>query len=218
MTGKDAVLQVMVNLNRLNTASNRVIQPEVVLLMLNKAALKLTKEKYFFNINRGIASNDREGFQKNQYSTDELNSLVVTASINAVNGVAPLPSDYLFHVRHSVIIKRADNSETVSHTPKLQKIDNLGEVYSDPFNKPNEVEPVSFFSDNYIQSDAGTGNTVTKILFNYLKKPEEITLTSVVKLAFIDDVIDAAVTLILDTWESPRMATQPQINEIFKIK
>ena len=72
MNGKQAILKLKANLNKLDTASNRTVRPEYALLFLNDVYSKLVGAKY-----EQQGPQDSSGFQLNQKLSDELNYLSV---------------------------------------------------------------------------------------------------------------------------------------------
>lgn len=216
MTGKDLVLETKAKLNQLDTAANRAVRPEMVLLFLNDAYKKLVRAKYADNGGR----EDTTAFQFTQLTTDELNhvtgthSLVPVKSLTEDNIYEITPTDapnYWIHLKSKIRVKAGDKESW--QTPSLKTLDVIGTIEGDPFNASIYVDPAIYFEDGKIKIPV-TGFTVPNYLITYLKKVTPITLEGTVLAPFEDQIVDSAVTAILENWKDGRVTTQMSATKI----
>jgi hypothetical protein len=141
--------------------------------------------------------------------------------------------DYYFTLQDEADINVDDCSHTLTGPPWNRAIvrpvthDEYSMLIRDPFNKPNEefVLKLVYNTDNtintqYIELIAGTGIKIQNYYLRYLRKPKnmhwantnEDDIINNISCELADEVqeemIDRAVTLTLETIESPRFATQ----------
>lgn len=207
MTGKDLALQLKVKLNRLDTASNRTLRPEVALVFLNDVYKKLVRSKY----KKNITVADETTFQNNQLITDELNYLSVPKEVDVLGGGTGVPyfvnisefEDYMVHLNSS-IRTNVTGKESWCYDPEIVTLDQLGYKLNDPFNKPVFGKPILYFEENKIKFPHDGTFQVTKYKMTYLKFPETITLEDDVLAPFTEEIVDKAVVAILENWKDQR--------------
>lgn len=218
MTGKDLVLNLKAKLNKLDSAANRAVRPEMALLFLYDAYIKLIRAKYADN----GGQEDTTAFQFTQLTTDELNHITAThvfseLEVDEAMGTTGLPiSDipaYWIHLRNKAKVKLG--TKEAWKTPSLKTLDVIGTVEDDPFNSPTFNDPIVFFEDSRIKF-LTEGFEVSDVFVSYIKKPEKLTLESEVLAPFTDEIEDAACTLILENWKDGRIQTQLTATKVLK--
>lgn len=217
MTGREAVLRLKVKLNQLDTASNRTVRPEKVLLFLNDAYEKLAQAKYKRNHQQ-----DETGFQFNQLATDDLNHLTRNFSITPtvendtyVINISDIPN-YWIHLKSSLKVKYG-NVEKWVWDPNYCTLDTVNTTKNDPFNHTIPSKPVVYFEENKIKILVN-GFSILEYKITYYHKPSEITLESVLNIPFIDEVIDTATTLMLENWGDQRFQTKTVLDTAIEQK
>lgn len=213
MNGKDAILITMAKLNRLDTASNRMIRPEMVLLFLNEALTTLVKRKYSQS-----NPNDQESFQRNQLMADELNvftkqhTAVPTKVLNEYQvDISTIP-DYYVGLWFYVLSGKGDKEKLATNL-NYKTLDTVGSALQDPFNKPTYLSPIIYFANNKIMLPASDFE-IKFVYCTYLMQTIKIEESKEITFNIIDEVIDLATTMILETWESRRVATKLQLDNM----
>lgn len=213
MNGKQAILRLKAELNQLDTASNRTVRPEYALLYLNKAYDKLAKAKY-----QKQGNEDTTAFQLNQFLTDELTHLTVPTEVTPTKVEDEYIIDtlelnnYWTCLRLSVKVNY-NYKEYWVHNVNNKTLDTVNTVESDPFNRSCILYPVVYFEDSKIKIIAKDFE-VSKCKITYYRTPKPITLESEIEAPFADDIIDAAVALILENWGDPRTDTVVAVNKV----
>ena len=213
MNGKQAILKLKANLNKLDTASNRTVRPEYALLFLNDVYSKLVEAKY-----EQQGPQDSSGFQLNQKLSDELNYLTVPKVVipSKVGDLYTVDIDslenYLHMLRMELSIKVGTKTGVVKD-PNITSLDTLGPGLDDPFNGSTPRNPVIYYEDNKIKIVAPNFE-VTSVTTIYLRNPDPITLEGEIKCPFIDDVIDMTAVKILEIWEDQRATSLVSVNKL----
>lgn len=125
---------------------------------------------------------------------------------------------YMFHVQSTanIGISCADKWSFV----RLVQQNNFEVILRDPFNKPSPSYPVMYFEEGDIYVCAGDG-VVNDFLLTFIKYPKEICLGTYGKLYqecelsehVQKEIIQLAVSIILENIGSPRTQSQIQVNE-----
>lgn len=217
MIGSELVTRLKAELNQLDTSSNRTVRPEMALLFLNNAYLKLSRAKY--KLSAGVV--DDTAFQVTQLTTDELNHLTTSVyTIPVLSSdpepvytvdVATLPG-YRYHLRSKIEIEYKQIRKWVSDI-SYKTLDTMNPTTLDPFNKPSPLEPVVYFESGKIVIPF-SGFTVKNYYITYQKFPDQITLVSDCVAPFIDEIVTAAAGLILESWGDPRAQSILAINKV----
>jgi hypothetical protein len=221
MLGSQLVVRVKAKLNQLDTTSNRTVRPEMALLFLNDAYLKLTRAKY----HHSTGGADDTAFQMTQLTTDELNHLTIPITLPAVLvagstdefevSISSMPN-YWVHLRTKVEILYKGTSRWVSDI-NYKTLNTTNPATLDPFNKPTPLQPTVYFEAGKIKLPVN-GFTVKNIAVTYLRFPETITLTSECTAPFLDEIVDIAAALIGAEWGDPVTPALVALNEAIKAK
>jgi hypothetical protein len=212
MTGKQAILQLKAKLNQLDTAANRTVRPEMALLFLNNAYDKLAEAKY---------AKTQEGdshFESNQLAKDELNHLTVPTELVPTKvgdeyeiAISDI-ENYWIHLRSSVrVVSNAKNYWITDLNFKT--LDTVNTIEDDPFNRSEAKFPVVYFEGNKIKIIA-KDFIVDKYKITYYRKPKTITLDEVIEAPFADDIVDAAVVMMLENWGDPRTQSKMTVDKV----
>ncbi len=114
------------------------------------------------------------GFEKSQRSIDDIRTLVESDKVLLINnGVAPLPSDYLFFVKADVLMDKG-NCKGVKGRLYIRQHDD--EFENSPFDKSNfewRVVNGLFITEGVKVFDDGTF-TNKQIIMSYIRKPKYI--------------------------------------------
>lgn len=114
------------------------------------------------------------GFEKSQRSIDDIRTLVESDKVLLINnGVAPLPSDYLFFVKADVLMDKG-NCKGVKGRLHIRQHDD--EFENSPFDKSNfewRVVNGLFITEGVKVFDDGTF-TNKQIIMSYIRKPKYI--------------------------------------------
>lgn len=219
MTGKQLLLKVKAQLNQLDTASNRTVRPEMVLLFVNDVYTKLVRAKYADNGGQV----DTTAFQFTQLTTDELNYLTVPKEVtpafdenNSEYFVEMSEFDnYWVHLRSKIKVK-SDSVEKWMSNPNYKTLDTIGPALADPFNTPEFNDPILYFEDNKIKFPV-SGFEVSKYSMTYLRKPAPIAYSDdELGIPFEDEIIDGAAYKILASWGDNRVSSDMTVNKILK--
>ena len=212
MTGKELILQLKAKLNHLDTASNRVVRPEMALLFLNDSYIKLARAKY----SRTYEQDDTH-FQGNQLISDDLNHLTKVFA----GSVEDLDSEYVvntlqiadYWVRTRLEV-RVSSGNATKWTGKLnyRTLDKISPALEDPFNKPSYNEILVYEAQNSIRIPKGDF-TISDFKVTYLAKPALIVQEEEVPAPFEDEIVDLAVLAMLEGWESPRVQSKLGIDQ-----
>lgn len=190
---------------------------------LNKGQLELVKRKY-----NGF-NQERKGFEQSQQRIDDLRSLLIkdyssettfNEDAYAPTGFyvdsATIPADNLFIISHrSAIIynyptityetingKRSPiNGKDKIVFNRTSQSDDIYKLLYDPFNTTKAGKPLADINENQINIYTNKSFVVTKVIFNYLKRPRLIHIKNNVSCELAehlhDEVIQYAVDLFL---------------------
>lgn len=214
MTGKQAIIQLKVKINQLDTASNRTVRPEQALLFLNNAYLKLAKAKYKNNNQQG----DTTGFQLNQVTTDELNHLTKVQELvpnqegDEYNISTSDIDNYWIHLRSELEIKVGAKEKWIK-SPNYTSLDVLGTAVVDPFNETIPSSPITFFEDNKIKVLVKDFEVKTHKVV-YYSKPVVIANDEEIKAPFADEIVDMAAVMMLENWGDQRATSLLSVNKV----
>ena len=219
MTGNQLITRLKVKLNQLDTSSNRVVRPEVALLFLNEAYLKLVRAKY--KLSTGIP--DETHFQGTQLVTDELNHLTTSAQLPMVLGTDPETTyelavsdipNYWIHLRSRLQVSYKGTSAWVSDI-NYKTIDTLNPSTLDPFNRPEPLNPTLYFDNGKLKSPC-SGYTVLNIHVSYLKYPTPIIALEECIAPFQDEIVNMAAIMILEDWGDVRSQSLAAVEQLVK--
>ena len=221
MVGSELVIRVRAKLNSLDTSSNRTVRPEMALLFLNDAYVKLTRAKY--RASSGVP--DDSAFQATQLSTDELNHLTTSSYITPVITTDPEPvyainlntlAGYRYHLRSKIKVDYKGTSKWVTDI-NYHTLNTSNPATLDPFNRPEPLNPTIYFEGNNLLVPVN-GFTVTDYYITYLKFPETITLVSDCVAPFLEELVDTAALLILESWGDARAQTLLSSNKAVSVE
>jgi len=210
MVGSEMIIKLKAKLNSLDTYSNRTVRPEMALLFLNDAYIKLSRAKY--KASSGVI--DDSAFQATQLSTDDLNHLTKSDYITPVVTSDPDPvysidlstlTRYRYHLRSKIQIGYKDKTLWVTDI-NYHTLNTSNPATLDPFNRPEPLNPTVYFEGNKLLIPV-KGFTVPNYYITYLQFPETITQTSDCVAPFVDEIVDVAAFLILESWGDARAQT-----------
>lgn len=198
------------------------IQPEQKMYWLNIAQDRLISQKLFGNNPKGTV------YDLSQERVDNIRTLIKTTTISpGTNGgygsksyIFTLPEDYRYFDKFTSSGNRIGlNGSTFSGIFNLDII-NRSEIdlYTTipGVNKPELFKLKGFIEgDNLIViSDAYT--TLTNGILRYIKIPTKFTDSSITDLPehLHQEIVSEAVALILNSFESPRVGMQTELNKI----
>lgn len=187
---------------------------------LNKGQLELVKRKY-----NGL-NQERRGFEQSQQRIDDLTDIVVKdepvdtkfkENSNAPTGyfvdTAKIPNDNLFIISHrsQITYKYPEVSyETIdgSRSPtngkskivfnRVSQSDDVYKLLYDPFNTSKANKPLADFSDTNLNVYTDKTFLVTKVIFNYLKKPRLINIKDNVSCELAEHLHDEVIQIASD--------------------
>lgn len=140
-----------------------------LLAYLNKSQTQLVKEKL-------------QDFERTQYITDELRTLVIDANLGpTVVGTTTeitLPENYNVLVKHEVTV--SSNCGTIKVPGLISKLEYIGKMLQDPFWKPIAEEPLYYIIGNKIIYEIPDNNfNIVSTKITYIKKEAQITISDV---------------------------------------
>lgn len=209
MTGTELILALKLQLNQLDTGSNKTLYTEVALDFLNKAYKELVRAKYSADV-----PND-DYFGKNQKVDDELNHLVMTHTFGGQGKVFSKSIDaidrYFFYLD-------TENMEVAGNSIIELAIKPVGKnsvTKHDPFSKAENLYPTVTFANNSIVYEIGDASLLSGNII-YLALPNTITTTSNCIAPFTDEIIDTATVMILESWKDERVSSKIPIDQAIK--
>jgi len=204
MTGSEFVARVKVRLNRLDSNSYSDILPEEILFFGSDALKKLTVRLYRGQID---AKTPPEGIALYLASVD-----AVTPEVLLVENKVAIPSDFLLIKDMEVFVKVDQESGWVParYLTTRTSVSKL----TDPWSKSFPDNPAYELVENNIVFPISNEEFVCeKIKVEYLKKPDELTTSSIIEFPFEDELESETTTLILENLESRRLSTQPTVSK-----
>lgn len=213
MTGREALVKLKIQINKLDTDSNKVLYPEVGLVFLNNTYRSLVEAKY------SMDPNNKTGMSKGQKVEDELMHLITrynltgpTDSEGKIEVESSAIEDYLYYLDTDELICSGVKTLEVRSKPAGRN----AVAASDPFNKPSITYPtLQQYEGKLVYSFFVPNAEVTGKLV-YLKKPPIITLDDEFEMPFPIELINTAATEILENWEDQRFASKTQIDQATK--
>lgn len=210
MNGNDLLLDLKIQINKLDTGSNKTLYPEVGLAYLNDAYLSLVKAKYAMDNQSGT------GMSKGQKSEDELMHLIAeynisltTDSSNEIRIASDLVEDYLYYLDTDKLTCDGVAVLEVREKPAGRS----SVARQDPFNKPTKLYPILQQLDNSLVYTFGNEGAEIEGVLLYLKSPKEITLAEETECPFCDEIVNTAAIEILENWEDQRYASKAQLDQ-----
>jgi len=205
MTGAQFITYVEAKLNRLDSSAYQDIRPEEVLLYANDAlkylSLNFDLGTYSRSLDRGAILN-------------YLASLTASAKdVNLTDNAVVLPK--LLKMKDlSVFVTVGEGDTQETGWVSTRDLDNVKTFDRDenPFLHSYPDSPGYRLIDGKITFVAN-GFTCSKINYDYLKFPDEITEGSNLTYVFMKELEDHTVTLLLETLESRRIQSQPAVSK-----
>jgi len=205
MTGAEFITFVKAKLNRLDTNAYEDIRPEEVLLYANDAYKNLILN---FDIGKYSPALDSEVI-KNYLAKLH----VITGEVALTENAVAMPE--LLKIKDMkvfVTIGAGDDEET--GWMKTRNLDNIKNTSREDnvMRRSFPEEPVYRLTDSKIKFEVNNF-TCSKIIYEYLKKPVEITEISSIDFIYMKELQDATVTSILETLESRRLQSQAVVSK-----
>jgi hypothetical protein len=198
--------------------------PEEIDYWLNEAQDRFIKQRLFGNNYR------QEKYDQNQKRIDDLRNILInvtgltltssTLGVNVKEVTLPISdanSPYLFY-NHSTVYNNTSNALQVYTTVKFE---NISDYLKDFINNPYIRRPlITFYGDKiaFIYSDEFVPVTCDLV---YFKRPKKLVLgtpgtyeTNTCELAIHthSEIVDIAVSLVIENTENPRVQTFEQLN------
>jgi len=203
MTAEVFVTHVQVKLNRLDTNAYEDVRPEEVIFFANDALKLLT-----LGLDLGLYSQivnkpaimvymaDLIKIQPELALTD--NKVALPASVLRLKGLEAF-----------VVIE----SESGWMDTRAQNNENNPDRESNTFLKSYPDTPNYRLIDGDIKFETQDNWNCTKVRYDYLAVPTEITDASTLVYPFMEELEDKTVTLILENLEARRLQTQPSVSK-----
>ena len=215
MTELEAAQKFKVEVNKLDRASLIDVRFEKIIHYLNKASLFLVKSKY----------NGKEPgpgrLEVNHPVTDDLKILITEATTDVADGgsgstTVPFEVDHLYFIAARIKTLCDDgegNTNSAWHEGRYVKPERVYKELESPFNKSRVDDPMITIVGNALVVYNTDFDLDEEVTIKYLKAPNTITGgATVMELPFADEIIDTAVTMALENFESIRIKTQPEVN------
>lgn len=224
MTIAEAHIDLQLGLDKIGSVAPELSVEEAD-LWINKAYLRYIKTHYGKNnlYQLGYEENqkrreDLKGLIKTKYGKPEKLSSSYKVSLNTLYDDEAFSSqtteEYMFLVKLEASITTNNCTNIVEL--KIVDQDKLGRIKFDPFNKSNYSAPKAYYEDDsiYILGDF----TVNYVNITYIKYPEKVKYGSVYSTPTADveftiskhthdEIIQLAVTLIIENYMSQRVQT-----------
>lgn len=215
MTELEAAQKFKVEINKLDRSSLIDVRIEKVLHYLNKAALFLVKKKYKGN-------DPGPGRLETMHPVlDDLKVLLKEATTDVADGLSPntpvpFETDHLYYISSRIKTVCAKTGNSAWHEGRYVKPERVYKEQESPFNKSKFDDPMVTISDNKLVVYNEGFDIDEWVTIKYLKAPNLITGSSAdqMELPFADEIIDIAVAMALENFESQRIKTQPGINVV----
>jgi hypothetical protein len=162
--------------------------------------------------------------EKTQEITDDIRSLIVPKDISIVQDpldsqkyIAPIPTDYLRLVAHSILY--ADGSKCIRSD--LTRYAELATTKRNPNTAPNKQFPIILQYEGYFEIDSGS-TVPTKLKLTYCKKPTFATTgqpgTRIVNLPddSIEKILKITVTNLFNKTADERTQSSYQLQETYQ--
>lgn len=221
--------------NKGSSLSGLSFEPEEIDMYLNQSMFRFIEQRAYGG------NPKRESLEETQKRVDDLRNLIksyntstfTTNSDNKVNGkFVNLPTGYRHAIQEECLITY-NNCNNISSTKRVDVVpithDRYNKIKKDPWNKPYEDlvirlshEEVS--SNEVFELITDGSYTVTTYYLTYLKTPAEMrygttydVLTTDVQCELSEhthrEIVELAARIAIETIESPRVATYPQIQK-----
>jgi len=205
MTGAEFITYVKVKINRLDTAAYEAVDPEEILFYgreaMKRISLDFDKGVYRGTLNSATYLNYLASITKTEpekVCTDGAIALPLLLKLKDVQAYVTVGA----------------NSGWVPCEPETNESNSLRE--NNPFEKSFVDMPNYRLIDDKIQV-VQNGFTCSKIKYEYLKYPDEITEVSIINVPYQSELEDMTATLVLENLESRRIETQPAISRSLNI-
>ena len=230
MTIQEMHIAFKLKFDKLDLLEYPNIEPEAIDFLLNQSQLRLLKTKYQPN------NNYKVGFEGSQKRIDDLRTLVKSASQDSLTSYlmdddtnvriyeATLPTDYFYMVKLRVKVEKAGVGTAIK-SPRQVQHDDISVFISDPFDGPKYRNPLAMFAGTKVQIVTDGTFQVTKVFFDYLKKPLDLSIdatgvntptgyTNVSEFPeqVHQEIVDYAVEMSLENIESPRFQSTQVVN------
>lgn len=209
MTGTELLLALKLQLNQLDTGSNKTLYTEVGLDFLDKAYKVIVRSKY------SADAPEDDYFGKNQKVDDELNHLIKPLPFSGNGPLFKLPisdiTGYFFYLD-------TDNLRTGGlnvHELRIKPVGKISTASQDPFNRPEKLYPTVSMYDNSIVYEIDDTSDIEGTLM-YLGLPELITLNDECIAPFTDEIVDTAAVMILESWKDERVQSKLPVDQALK--
>lgn len=213
MTGLEAAQAFKVEVNKLDRSSQIDLRIEKILHYLNKAQLFLVRKK-----NKG----DEPGpgrLEVNHPVLDDLKALITeeTMDLSAVDletteALVPFDDNHLYYIASQIETSKGECSPTWCNG-RYVKPERVYMEMQNPFNKSVVGDPIVSIIGNNL-AVYNTDFVIDNVKIKYLRRPAVLDVTTIIEVPFEDEIIDIAVTMAIENFESERVKTQPGINVV----
>ena len=213
MTELEAAQKFKVEINKLDRSSLIDVRIEKINHYLNKAALFLVKRKY---------KGDNPGPGRLEVLhpvADDLKVLIKEFAPDEINGGGPeteidFETDHLYYLSSRVQTSSEKCTVPGWAEGRYVKPERVYKELNSPFNGSSFDDPMVTFSDDKLVI-YNPDFEVEGVKIKYLSAPRLMTASSSqMELQFADEIIDTAVSMALENFESERIKTQPAMNVV----
>lgn len=167
MTVADMHYDFKKKLNKVDSEQNRNLLIPEIDWALNEA------QELFIKMIAEPRQRSHMGFEKSQRSIDDIRTLVKSESLPIMNGIAPLPEDYMFFVKADSIMDKGFCLGVAGRVRVRQHDDEFEESPFDSSNFEWRTVNILFTEQGVKVFDDGTF-TNRELIMSYIKKPEYI--------------------------------------------
>lgn len=188
--------------------------PQEIDFFLNKMQERFVKDRFSRH-----SDPKRLGFEFNQKRLDDLRVIlevdytdILVSPISSGHAIHDLPIDYLYLVNLRVILAGTECDTTNKTVPaRILEQDKVYEQLRNPFARSHAQSPVATISSEELRVFAGEKFILKGVVLDYIRKPEEIALSSSQDCELSahthHEIVDMTVKHILEIIESPRSQT-----------
>jgi hypothetical protein len=180
------------DVQKMGFAAYQDLAPEEIDLQINRQIGLLIEGILDKHYGRPLKVDERQGFQKNQVTLDNLRNLQVgyfptTLTSDGNTHSFPLPSNYLHHIKTRAAISwqcyEDGEQKTEIGGVDVRIIQSQHDFRNHPFYKTGKDSPAAEMFGNviYLYDDAGETFTITSATLSYIRKP------AVVKFGYDED-------------------------------
>ena len=213
MTGLEAAQAFKIEVNKLDRSSQIDLRIEKILHYLNKAQLFLVRKK-----NKGNEPGPGR-LEVNHPVLDDLKALITETAMDlsavdltTTEALVPFEDNHLYYIASRIETSKGECSPTWCNG-RYVKPERVYMEMQNPFNKSVVGDPIVSIVGNNL-AVYNTDFVIDNVTIKYLRRPAVLDVTTVIEVPFEDEIIDIAVTMAIENFESERVKTQPGVNVV----